>query len=269
MSAGIGLFRSAINLARYRNRLMEGMLLDLRQQYTGSILGTSWLFLFPLLQLSIFAGLYTMIFKVRPAGLTEWEYVLLVFSGLVPLLAFNAIMTSAAGSLTANKNLLLNTVFPAELIPLRSALSAQVPALAGLGMTLLLGVILGRTSWHAVLLVPVLWVLLVMFALGLGWLLSLLTLVAKDVQYALGLVLMLTTVLSPFAYTPDMVPEALKFILYLNPMSYFVLSFQQVIAYGIWPDLVPALGSLILGFGGFLLGYAIFLKAKFVFFDYA
>ena len=265
----VGVFRSIKKLLLYRRRLIEGVLLDVRQQYTGSILGAFWAFLFPLLQLGIFAGLYTVIFKVRPTGLTEWEYVLLVFSGLVPLLAFNAILTSSAGSLIANKNLLLNTVFPAELIPLRSALAAHVPGLAGLGITLLLGFTLGRTSWQSILFVPLLWLLLVMFAIGLGWILSLLTLVAKDIQHALGLLLMLMTILSPFAYTPEMVPGTLKFILYLNPLSYFVLSFQQVIAYGSLPGLLPVFGSFIFGLGGFLVGYALFLKAKFLLFDYA
>ena len=244
-------------------------MLDVRQQYTGSVLGAFWAFLFPLLQLSIFAGLYTVIFKVRPTGLTEWEYVLLVFSGLVPLLTFTAIITAATSSLTANKNLLLNTVFPAELIPLRSALAAHVPGLAGLSITLVLGFVLGRTSWQAVLLVPVFWLLLIMFAIGLGWMLSLFSLVAKDIQHGIGLILMLMTILSPFAYTPEMVPSALKFIIYLNPLSYFVLSFQQIIAYGTWPDLAPTIGALILGLGSLLLGYAVFLKAKFAFFDYA
>ena len=242
---------------------------DVRQQYTGSVLGAFWAFLFPLLQLSIFAGLYTVIFKVRPTGLDEWEYVLLVFSGLVPLLTFTAIITAATGSLSANKNLLLNTVFPAELIPLRSALAAHVPGLAGLFITLALGFVLGRTSWQALLLLPVFWILLIMFGIGLGWMLSLFTLVAKDIQQGIGLILMLMTILSPFAYTPEMVPSTLKFIIYLNPLSYFVLSFQQLIAYGVWPEFVPATGAAILGIGSLLLGYAVFLKSKFTFFDYA
>ncbi len=269
MSLSNGVFRSLKSLTRYRRRLLEGVMLDVRQQYTGSVLGIFWAFLFPFLQLSIFAILYTVIFKVRPAGLTEWQYVLLVFSGLVPLLAFSAILISSTGSLTANKNLLLNTVFPAELIPLRSALAAQVPGVSGLIITLILGFVLGRTSWQAILLVPVFWLLLVMFAVGLGWLLSLFSLVAKDIQHALGLIVMLMMILSPFAYTPEMVPSALKFIIYLNPLSYFVLVFQQLIAYGTWPELIPVMGSLILGLGSFLLGYVVFLKAKFVFFDYA
>ena len=263
------IFRLLINLSRYRRRLFEGIMLDVKQQYTGSVLGAFWAFLFPLLQLSIFAALYTVVFRVRVSGLTEWEYVLLVFSGLVPLLTFSATIVASSSSLTANKNLLLNTVFPAELIPLRSALAAHVPGLVGLFITLTLGFILGKTSWQAVLLVPVFWLLLMMFAIGLGWMLSLISLVAKDIQHGIGLILMLVTILSPFAYTPEMVPGALKFVIYLNPLSYFVLSFQQLIVYGTWPDMVPAIGSVFLGLGLFLLGYSAFLKAKFAFFDYA
>ena len=244
-------------------------MLDIKRQYTGSVLGAFWAFLFPLLQLSIFAALYTVIFKVRVSGLTEWEYVLLVFSGLVPLLTFTAAIVASSSALTANKDLLLNTVFPAELIPVRSALAAHVPGLVGLCITLTLGFILGKTSWQAVFLVPVFWLLLMMFAIGLGWMLSLISLVAKDIQHGIGLILMLVMILSPFAYTPEMVPGALKFIIYFNPLSYFVLSFQQLIAYGAWPDIVPALGSVFLGLGSFLLGYSVFLKAKFAFFDYA
>lgn len=257
-----------VNLTRYRRRLFEGVILDVKQQYTGSILGAFWVFLFPLLQLSIFAGLYTMIFKVRPTGLTEWEYVLLVFSGLVPLLTFTAIIVASSGSLTANKNLLLNTVFPAELIPLRSALAAHVPGFAGLLITLVLGQILGKTHWGVIIFVPVFWVLLLMFAIGLGWVLALLTLVAKDIHHGIGLVLMLAMILSPFAYTPEMVPATLKFVIYLNPLSYFVLCFQNLIVYGTWPGWVASLGSALLGVGTFLLGYSFFCKAKFAFFDH-
>lgn len=264
-----GIFRSLRVMAGYRHRLLEGVSHDVRQQYTGSIFGVFWAALFPVLQLTIYAGLYAVIFKVRPAGLTEMSYTLLVFSGLVPLLAFSQGLVAATSSLTSNKSLLLNTVFPAELIPLRALLAAHVPTLFGLLITLVLGFALGRTSWQAILLVPVFWILLLMFAIGIGWILSLLTLVARDIQHSMGLILMLVTVLSPFAYTPEMVPEAMKFIIYLNPLSYFVLSFQQLIAYGTWPDLIVATSAICLALSSFFIGFAVFQRVKYVFFDYA
>lgn len=268
MIAQPGIIRSLRVMAGYRHRLLESVSHDVRQQYTGSVFGVFWAALFPLLQLVIYASLYTVIFKVRPPGLTEMSYTLLVFSGLVPLLAFSQGLVAATSSLTSNKSLLMNTVFPAELIPVRALLAAHVPTLFGLVITLALGFALGRTSWQAILLVPVFWILLLMFAIGLGWILSLLSLVARDIQHSMGLVLMLVTVLSPFAYTPEMVPETLKFIIYLNPLSYFVLTFQQLIAYGTWPDLVPAMVATSLAVVSFVTGFAAFRRAKYIFFDY-
>lgn len=246
MADQLGVFRSLKMLAGYRQRVLEGVVHDIRQRYIGSVFGSLWALLFPLLQLGIYAGLYSVVFKVRPSGLTEAGYVILVFSGLVPLMAFNEAMTAAASSLSSHKNLLLNTVFPAELIPLRAALAAQITSIFGLVITLIAGFSLGRTSWQAVLLVPVFWILLLMFAMGIGWMLSLLSLVARDIQHGLGLVTMLLFVLSPFAYTPEMVPQALKPLLYLNPMSYYVMTFQQLICYGTWPDPVHAGGAVLL-----------------------
>lgn len=269
MSAHLGIFRSLRVLAGYRQRVLEGVMHDIRQRYIGSAFGSLWVFLFPLLQLGIYAGLYSFIFKVRVSGLSEMGYVVLVFSGLVPLMAFNEALTASTSSLSANKNLLLNTVFPAELIPLRAALSAHVTSLVGLAITLVVGFAFGRTSLHAVLLVPVFWALLLMFAMGIGWMFSLFSLVARDIQHGLGLVTMLLFVLSPFAYTPEMVPVALKPLIYLNPLSYFVLTFQQLICYGTWPDPIAAGGAVVLGVGSFFVGFSVFQRAKYVFFDYA
>ena len=265
---GPSTMRSLLILLRYHDRLIEGIGQDLKLRYTGSVFGIAWAFIFPLVQLSIYAMLYVVIFRVRPSGLTEWDYVLLVFSGLVPLFAFNEMLTTGLGSLTANKALLMSTVFPAELIPVRAALTGMIPMLLGLGLTLCLSVVLQRSDWEAIIIVPIAWILLVMFAVGLSWMLSLLSLVAKDIQHGIGLVLMLAVFLSPFAYTPEMVPQSLKIILYLNPMSYFVLTFQAPIAYGEFPQLIHLGGAALLGIGTFLLGFVAFTRSKGVFFDY-
>jgi lipopolysaccharide transport system permease protein len=252
----------------YRARILNGTLQDVRQRYLGSVIGMGWAVLFPLLQLSIYAGLYTFIFKVRPSGLTEMDYVLLVFSGMVPLMAFNDALMGAITSLSVHKSMLLNTSFPVDLIPLRSALAAHIPQLSGLLITLLLGFALGRTSWQAILLVPLFWVLLLMFAIGIGWVLSLLTLVARDIQHGIGLVLMTSMILSPFAYTPEMVPAAMKPIIYINPLSYFVLTFQKLICYGTVPTPLLLVGTTLLGMGAFVTGFIVFQRGKKVFFDY-
>lgn len=269
LNVRFGLLQALVVLYGYRARLREGVFQDIRQRYAGSVLGLGWAVLYPLLLLGIYSVIYVYVFRIRPPSLDEYQYLVLVFSGLVPLLAFNESLVSATGSLAGNRNLLLNTVFPAELIPVRAALGAQVPSIASLVATLVAGFSMGLTTSKALLVVPVLWLLLLMFVIGLGWVLSLLMLVARDIQQALALVLMILMVLSPFAYTPDMVPPGLKLLLYFNPLSYFVLSFQQVICYGAWPAASSVLPAAALAFASFFGGFWLFRRVKFVFFDYA
>jgi lipopolysaccharide transport system permease protein len=256
-------------LYEYRVRLFEGVYHDVKQRYAGSIFGLFWAIAFPLAQLTIYAVLYAVIFKIRPSGLTEMGYVLLVFSGLVPLLMYNEGVATAIGSLTSNKTLLSSTVFPVELIPVRTVLSAQTPSFFGLLITLILGFILGKTSYQALIMIPILWILLLMFMIGLSWMLSLFALVLKDIQNIFSLVTMMMIFLSPFAYTPDMVPSGLQPIIYLNPLSYYVIPFQQVIAYGSWPDLHILIVTFLISTSTFIVGLKIFTKSKGVFFDYA
>jgi ABC-type polysaccharide/polyol phosphate export permease len=66
-----------------------------------------------------------------------------------------------------------------------------------------------------------------------------------------------------------MVPSAIKPILYLNPLSYFVISFQHAICYGQLPPFpviaVTTLMSMII----FAIGFDVFKRAKTAFFDFA
>lgn len=233
------------------------------------MLGLLWIVIFPLLQLTVLAVLYVFILRVRPPGLSEWEYVLHIFAGLVPLLSFSAMLSTSTNSLYGEQSLLLNTVFPAELIVVKSVLTSQIPGLVGLGATLVLGFVVGSSSWVSIVLTPVAWVFLTMFVTGIGWILSLLALIAKDIQHALGIILMLVTLLSPFAYTSEMVPRALKPLIMANPLSYFVFFFQDSIAYGQIPSLMSIFSTTIIGGGMFFVGFSIFTRSKHIFFDHA
>ena len=267
--AGARLVGDFRKLASYRSRLYQSVLQEIRQRYAGSVLGIAWAVLYPLMLLGLYAVIYVFIFRVTPPSLTRYEYVILVFSGLVPLLAFNESLMAAVSSLVSNRNLLLNTFFPSELIPVRAILAAQTPSIVSISTTLVCGFLLGRPNWNALLAVPILWLLLIMFVTGLGWVLALLTLVARDIQHVMGLILMALIILSPFAYTPEMVPSSLRALLYLNPLSYYVLGFQQVITFGKWPSLALLAPMMVLSFGSFFGGFWFFQRVKHVFFDYA
>src|SRR5678810_1026702 len=203
---GSGLVRT---LVAYRQILLQTTANEVRFRYAGSLLGAFWLALAPLLLMAIYAGVYLVVFRVRPPDMSAEHYVLYVLSGLIPFMGFSEALSAGSSSLTLNRAILLNTVFPAELVPLRAVLSSQAPTAVGILVAALIGVALGLGS-PALLAIPLIWLALVMFVSGIVWILSLASLLARDVSQLLVFLNMALLVICPIGYTEAMVPSVLR-----------------------------------------------------------
>jgi lipopolysaccharide transport system permease protein len=251
-----------------RHLLFETVKVSLRQRYAGAVLGLAWLVFGPVLMLIIYSAIYLVVFRVRPANMEPEVYVLYIFAGLVPFINFSQGLIQGTTALSGDRDMLLSTVFPPELVPLREIAASLVSLAVGIGVILAVGTVLGKLSvtW---LLVPVILLLMLMFLAGLAWILSLANLVFKDIQQVLTYLTVVLLIASPIAYTPDMLPSALQALIYLNPLAYFIVSMQSVIVLGTLPDWPVALGAVVLGVGSLIAGAHIFSRAKKVLFDYA
>lgn len=247
--------------------LSRTTIVELRIQYAGSLLGMFWVVLGPILLLSIYTAVYAFIFRVRPETLTVEEYILYVFSGLVPFLAFSASLTQGAMALASNKQVLLSTVFPPDLLPVRSVLIASLILPVGLCLIIAADVIWGTPSLINFLVVPFL-ILQIMFLSGIAWILSLLTIVIRDIQQLLQYATILLLIITPIAYTPDMIPKKLQLLIYANPLCYYTTTFQYIISYEKLPPNEILLGTIIISLMSFYGGFWIFQKIKASFYDY-
>ncbi len=258
----------SLQLIRQNFFLLKGALLsDISQRYAGSMAGIFWVFIYPVILFFIYATLYLFIFRIKPADMTSQVYMIYIMSGLLPFLGFSEGLTSGTMSLSNKKSLLLNTVYPSEFIPLQAVLASHVTLLVGIAMLVISHLVLLKTIHWSVLMVPYLIVLQVMFTTGIVWVLSILNLMIKDIQQTLSFLTMLLMIMSPIAYTPSMVPASLKFIMYLNPFSYYVWSYQDLFVNGlVSQNLIIA---TILSVCSFALGYTFYSKFKKVFYEFA
>ena len=247
--------------------LKQSIINDIHQKYAGSVMGILWTFIYPLFLFGIYIILYTVIFRVRPTDMTTLTYVVYILSGLIPFLSFSEALNTGAGSIVAKKQLLLNTIYPSEFIPLQTIISSHINILTGIVILVLFNLFFNHTLYWTYLLIPVLVLLQMMFVAGIVWFLSIINLVARDIQQILSLVTMLLMILSPVAYTPSMVPASLKLIIWLNPFSYFVFAYQDIFVYAIVSKHIFIAGGISLFF--FFSGYFFFQKVKTIFYDYA
>ena len=259
--------RASRFLLTHRRQLWRTTRTEIHARYAGSLLGTSWIVLAPVLLLAIYGVVYLAIYGVDVEGMTSAEYMLYIFAGLVPYLTTAEALTQGANSIASNRSLLMNTVFPIDLAPVRAVLTALPIAVAGFSIILVGAAAVGTLHWTAALL-PVVLMLQVLALIGLNWFLSLVAVVARDVLYVITIVLVMLLVLSPIAYTPSMVPSEWRFVLAINPFAWFVLAYQEILILGTVPRALLWVGIAVAGLGLFVAGDRFFSWGKRVAMDY-
>lgn len=235
--------------------------IELRKQYAGSFGGLGWICLGPLILLAVYSVVYLLIFQVRAPELTKYEYVLHVFSGLVPFLAFSQALTSSASSIRTDRTLWNEVNVPKWFIPAKSVIVSYAALPVGLAITFLGDAVFSEVtiSW--------LWVIPTMaaqiaFSLGVGFCLSVLTVIILDIQFLLQYATIILLIVTPIAYTVSMVPEKLLVAMAFNPLYHYVTCYQYSILLNKMPPVENLLGAIVPGVVVFILGLLFFKKAS-------
>ncbi|MFZ4561472.1 MAG: ABC transporter permease [Saprospiraceae bacterium] len=251
----------------YRLLLRQTTKHEIRKKYTGSYLGMGWMILYPMFFLGAYTTVYLFIFKVSVQSYGALEYILLIFCGLIPFLGFSEALSSGVSAVTANRSLIRNTMFPIELVVVQVLLASQVTSVASTLMLLVsLLFVKGLSVWF--LFYPLLWLLQLMFLIGLLWILSSLNVFFRDLQYFINILVLLLMMLSPIAYTIEMIPKGLQFIVYANPISHFIFCSQHLLFLGKMPPTTSLLVVLLLSPALFFVGYVLFYRLKKIMIDY-
>lgn len=239
---------------------------DARARYLGTVFGFFWVFLYPLLFLAIYGTVYSKIFAVRVEGFTTFEYVQIVFCGLVPFIGFSDILANGTQAVTANKGLIRNTMFPIELIPVKVVLTSSFSLLASLA--LLMAFLWSQGTFHATqLLLPYIFLLQIVFSVGVAWILSAVNVFLPDLGQFIGIIILVLMIISPIAYIREMVPESLSSLLLPNPLYYLISLYRDCAFFG-YVGKKMLLGFTVVSAIVFMGGYYLFNRLKVLFADY-
>ncbi|MCC6782230.1 MAG: ABC transporter permease [Planctomycetes bacterium] len=215
---------------RHRALLLRTTLSDLRSRFAGSTLGVAWLVLYPLLVLSAYAAVQSRLAS-GSSGATL-DYVLLVFAGLVPFLGFAEALATGTTAVSGNASLVKNTLFPIEMVPVKAVLSSQATQLVGTVILLVALGVTGRLGWYAACL-PLVWLLQLVFTIGLIWVLSSLNVFVRDLQQMVGLMTLVLMLVSPIGYPIDSpTAESLRWLVLPNPIAHAIFCYQDCLIFG-------------------------------------
>lgn len=208
----------------YRELLWVLTARDIKVRYKQTVLGAGWAILRPVLTMAIFSVVFGRLAQMPSDGL---PYPIFVYAGLLPWTFFAAAIGTSGNSLVGSAHLVSKVYFPRLIIPLSSVGAGLVDLLISTAILLLLMLWYG-VGWTANLLAAPLLLLLVIFtALGVGTLLSALTVAYRDFTHLTPFMVQIWMYVTPVIFPLSLVPEQWRWVLYINPMTGLVEGFRS------------------------------------------
>jgi lipopolysaccharide transport system permease protein len=213
-------------LWRYRELLYFLTQRDIKVRYKQTLLGVAWVLIQPLGTMLIFTLVFTRFVRVDTGGMS---YPLFALSGLVLWLFFTNAITNSAHSLVLNSHLITKVYLPRMYLPAATIGTGLVDLAISLTVLFVMAVFSGgRLTTHAVML-PVLVLMMVAFALGLGLLFAALTVKYRDVRQALPFLIQIWMFASPVIYPISIVPPKWQWLFLINPIAPILEGFRAAL----------------------------------------
>ena len=216
---------------QYRELLRRMTMRDLLLRYKQTVMGLGWAVFMPLINTAIFTVIFTRVASIEVGA----PYPIYAFCGLIAWNFFASALRFSVVSLTSNPNLVTKLFFPREIFPFSAVLVSLVDfAVAGVVMAALMVYYEVGLTW-AVLFLPVVVAVQVIFTAAMALLLAMGNLFYRDVKYLFEIVISVWMFASSVVYPVERVGGWLGTLLALNPMTHLIDAFRAVLIDGTLP----------------------------------
>lgn len=207
----------------YRELLWVLTTRDIKVRYKQTALGAAWAIIRPFTTMVIFSVVFGQLAKMPSDG---YPYPVFVYAALLPWTFFAAALGASGQSLVGSAHLISKVYFPRLIIPLSSVGAGLMDLLVSTAILLLMMLWYGvGWSWN-LLAAPALLLAVVFIALGVGTLLSALTVAYRDFSHLTPFLVQIWMYVTPVIFPASLVPERWQWLLYFNPMAGLIEGFR-------------------------------------------
>ncbi|WP_417884425.1 ABC transporter permease [Vibrio rumoiensis] len=244
----------------------ELTLRNVSERYKGSLLGSLWSFINPLLMLSVYTFFFSVVFNARWGGESvtnsKAEFAIILFSGLMLFNFFSECINKSPSLIISNVNYVKKIVFPLEIIAWVNVFSGIANFLISFLIWIIFYLFVFGIPHITILLFPIILLPLLLLLLGLSWLLSSVCVYIRDIGQLIPPLTSVLLFMSPIFYSLKMIPESYRFIFMINPITLIVEEARKVLIYGESISLFHWGATMTLSVSIFYLGFFCFSKIK-------
>jgi ABC-type polysaccharide/polyol phosphate export permease len=219
-------------LLKYRELLRQFVARSIKTRYKRSVLGVLWTLLNPLLTMIVLTVVFSQVFRFAVEN-----YAVYVLCGLVIWNFYSSVTSGAMGDMLWSGSLLGRIYVPKSVFAVSAVGTGLVNLLLSLIPVFLIALILGVKITPAVLVMPFAILILAVFALGMGLLLSTAAVFFADMEPVYNVALTIWMYATPIIYPLEALPEQIRWVMLFNPLYYMVSLFRDPLYLGTVPEL--------------------------------
>jgi len=242
----------------YRHLLYSMVARNLKGRYKSSYLGFLWHFITPATLIIIF---YIVFSSIRTSPIEDfWAYLCI---GMFPFTFFQTNLGTGSNCVVSNAGMINKMYFPREILVFSQIISTFVTFIIAYAAIIILMLLAGISiSLSAVLFLPLVIVLSVMFATGYVLLFSSLTVFVRDVRHFIDATARILFFMTPIFYLVSEITGVLEKIIWYNPFTWFIESYHDILYFGAVPETFQLVVCATLAIVVFIVGLMVFNKLK-------
>ena len=229
MKWNINIFLKEVYFARNILRQLTNQQLILR--YRRTVLGYFWTLINPLFMMSIMALVFSTLFK-----LDLKDFAVFLFTGMIPWNFFNSVVSQLGMAFINNEGLIKKIYIPKIVFPLSITMALLIDAVFSFIALFLIIIFLGSPLSWAIFFIPIAFLLLLVFTLGVGLIVSIATVYFRDLQYVILIIMQGLFFLTPILFKPEALAGKVAWLVTVNPVVPFIDLFRAPLYLGSLPS---------------------------------
>jgi len=223
-------------------------------RYRRTALGYLWTLINPLVMMSIMAWVFSTLFHAEIKSFTVF-----LFAGMIPWTFFSAVTIQSGTAFIHNEGLIKKIYLPKIIFPLSIACALLIDSILSFLALFVIILILGGELSLALLFLPVSFVLLFLFTLGIALVMSVVTVFFRDLQHIIIIAMQGVFFLTPILYKKSAMDGWVAWLVDINPVTPFIDLFRAPLTQALLPDSSIILHCSVISLVFFVIGLAIFL----------
>lgn len=241
----------------YRELLKTSIKKEVRSKYKNSFLGVVWSFFNPLLQIVVYAVIFSLILKNK-----QENYTIFLCCGIIPWTFFSIAINKSAFTIIENGNIIKKVYFPREIIPISVVTAETINFLISTIIIIGFVIIGGIGISKYILFYPIILIAQYLIILAISFIVSSICVYFRDLQHFIGIILQLLFYATPIVYSQDSIPSGFQWILKYNPMTYIINAYRDIFYYKKAIQIQPIIFMLFLGATSVFVGLKFFEKLQ-------